>query len=105
MGSPSISSRLIQVSLPSAFWMDRLSMVMLRCVRLAGASMTLTVNVPLLVKAGNLSAGILNPATASAPIISMAKSVPTAAKYPTLWMGSVIVFFLSSWFHSPLGCV
>jgi hypothetical protein len=26
----------------------------------------------------------------------MAKSVPTAAKYPTLWMGSAIVFSLRS---------
>jgi hypothetical protein len=35
----------------------------------------------------------------------MAKSVPTAAKYPILWMGSAIVFFLSRLFHSPLGGV
>jgi hypothetical protein len=44
------------------------------------------------VKPGNLIAGILKPATASAPIIRMAKSIPTAAKYPALCMASDIVF-------------
>ena len=94
MGSPSISSRLVQ--LPSESSISSLSMVMLRCARSTGASMTLMVSVPVFVNPGNLSAGILNPATANAPIISTAKSVPTAAKYPALWMGSAIVFFLSS---------
>ncbi len=82
MGSLSINSRLVQF--PSESCISSLSMVILRWSSSTGLSMIFTVSVPLFENPGNLSAGILNPATANAPIISMARSVPTAAKYPTL---------------------
>ena len=90
MGSLSISSRLVQ--LPSEFCISSSSIVMLRCSRSAGASMTLTVNVPLFArKPGSPSDGILKPATAMLPIISVARSMPMAAKNPALWMLSDIL--------------
>ncbi len=55
---------------------------MLRCVKFAGASITLMVNVPLEDKLGSLNDGNLKPAIARLPINSIAKRTPIPAKNP-----------------------
>ena len=89
MGSSSISSRLVQF--PSEPWISSLSMVMLRCARSAGASITLTVKVPLLeARLGHRSDGNLKPATARLPMMRTAIRTPMAVKNPTSRMLSDI---------------
>ena len=71
-------------------------MVMLRCVKLAGASITLIVKVPLEDKLGSLNDGNLKPATAKLPIISIARRTPIAPKNPASRMLSDIFLFALS---------
>jgi len=81
---------------PSDFCINSLSIVMLRCSRSAGLSVTCTVSRPLFwVRLGRRSDGNLKPATAMLPIISVANSMPIVAKKPMSRMLSDILLFFT----------